>query len=373
MNRSRCGALLQASGKKENVMRAEILCFTEHGKETALKAAEGLEKFGIVCSFWLKSKYALAEEPFSPVKESLRDWTAERWQSEILVFVGATGIAVRAIAPFVKSKTTDPAVIVLDEKGQFCIPLLSGHIGGANAFAAAITDSTGSIPVVTTATDINSLFAVDVFAKNNALQIDNMKLAKEVSAALLCGIRVGIYSELPLEGELPKGLVLCENQAEAKERELSLGIYIGYHTKGEIFSRELRLIPGIIAVGMGCRRDTPPEPVRELFAQVMKEEKLEPRAVNCLASIDIKKDEPGLKALAEELKVPFLTYSAQELQAAEGDFTPSSFVSSITGVDNVCERSAVLASGNGRLIRKKTPLNKVTAAVAAGKRRIYFE
>lgn len=363
------------SGKEEN--RAEIVCFSENGKQTAREAADYLERQGKKLRFWLKSRYAEVEAPFHPVDEPLADWAGTRWKCGLLVFVGALGIAVRAIAPHVKSKKTDPAVLVLDEAKHFCIPLLSGHLGGANEAALGLAAHLGATPVVTTATDVHDLFAVDVFAKKNGLRIDSMKLAKDVSAALLAGQTVGMYSELPVENaaasSIPRGLAVYGTAQEAADGGLPLGIYIGYRTDCTPFSNTLKLVPAGLAVGIGCRKGAAAETVADLFYRVMEESCLDIRAVGCLASIDLKKDEAGIRKLAESLGVPFVTYDSEELKKVPGTFSASAFVKDVTGVDNVCERSAVLAAGNGILIRKKRPGRGATAAVAAGNRRIRFE
>lgn len=118
-----------------------------------------------------------------PIDSSLRDWTGRRFaQSDAIIFIGACGIAVRSIAPFVSSKKTDPAVVVIDEQGKFAISLLSGHIGGANELTEEISNLLHATPVITTATDINNKFAVDVFAKTNGCYISDMTMAKEISA-----------------------------------------------------------------------------------------------------------------------------------------------------------------------------------------------
>lgn len=352
-------------------MKTEIICFSATGMETALTIAAGLGQEAN-CTLWVKSKYAKEDSRFRIVQERLPEWTAAHWGRELLVFVGAIGIAVRAIASSVASKTSDPAVVVLDEKANFCIPLLSGHLGGANAYALQIAEITQSIPVVTTATDVNHRFAVDVFAKNNGLAIDSMVLAKEVSAALLAKQDIGIYSELPIkEDTLPQGLCLVQNQKEAAD--YSLGIYIGVHVPEGWFQHTLHLIPKTLCVGMGCKKNTETVRAAELLEKVFAEHQLDIRAIHSLNSIDIKKEEKALTELSGELGVPFSCYSAEELQQTEGDFTPSTFVRGVTGVDNVCERSAVLASGGGQLLVKKTAQSGVTAAVAAMNRRIHFE
>ena len=253
-------------------------------------------------------------------------------------------------------------MLVLDEGGTFVIPLLSGHLGGANALAVALADRLSATPVLTTATDVNGLFAVDVFAKENDLFIEDMALCKAVSAALLAGEPVGFHSDLPTEGPLPKGLT-----AEAAD----LGIYVSA-ANDQPFPRTLRLIPRRYTAGLGCRRGKSEEELESFLMANLNSCGVGLPELKALASIDLKKDEPGLVALGEKLGLPFVTYSAEELKAAPGEFTPSAFVQEVTGVDSVCERAAVLSSG-GTLVVRKIAENGMTFALAKKEEAIRFE
>ena len=131
----------------------------------------------------------------------LAEWTSTQFaQADALIFVGAVGIAVRAIAPHCKSKATDPAVVVLDECGRFAVPLLSGHLGGANALARALAEACGAIPIITTATDANGVFAVDEWAKAQGCAVLEPERIKLVSGALLAGHTVRLASDWPVQG-----------------------------------------------------------------------------------------------------------------------------------------------------------------------------
>ena len=135
----------------------------------------------------------------------LAEWTSTQFaQADALIFVGAVGIAVRAIAPHCKSKATDPAVVVLDECGRFAVPLLSGHLGGANALARALAEACGAIPVITTATDANGVFAVDEWAKAQGCAVLEPERIKLVSGALLAGHTVRLASDWPVQGTSPR-------------------------------------------------------------------------------------------------------------------------------------------------------------------------
>ena len=270
-----------------------------------------------------------------------------------LVFVGACGIAVREIAPYVRSKKTDPAVICMDERGQFVIPLLSGHIGGANDLARRLAGALGASAVITTATDVNGKFAVDAWAAKNGCAISSMPLAKKVAAEIL-ERDVPLVSEFPVRGALPNGVV--ESDAG------TLGVLIGIHTKAP-FTQTLRLVPRILHIGIGCRKGISKETVKATIRAVFTDYDLDLNAVKGVYSIDLKRQEAGLLAACAEHDWPAAFYTAEELQALEGKFTESPFVQSVTGVGNVCERAAM--RGAEKLLVKKTAVDGVTVAVAA--------
>ena len=126
-------------------------------------------------------------------KENLTQWSGRQFsEKNAMIFIGAAGIAVRAAAPWIRDKFADPPVIVIDETARFVIPLLSGHVGGANELACELAAFLGAVPVITTATDRNGLFAVDLFAAGNGLVLTDRKMAREISARILEGKTVGL-------------------------------------------------------------------------------------------------------------------------------------------------------------------------------------
>ena len=271
---------------------------------------------------------------------------------DALIFVGACGVAVRSIAPFVRDKKTDPAVLCLDERASFVIPLLSGHIGGANALAARLAGALGAKAVITTATDVNGKFAVDAWAAQNGCAIEDFALAKRFAAEIL-EHDLPLCSEFPVCPPLPGGVVAAE--------EGPFGVYIGCRTESP-FGVTLRLIPRKLRVGLGCRRGTEQAAIETAVRQVFRENRLALAAISGVSSIDLKQDEPGLLAACRANGWQARFYSAAQLRAIPGSFTGSRFVASVTGVDNVCERAALC--GGGRLLVQKQALGGVTVAVA---------
>lgn len=337
-----------------------MLCFSQKGWETGKRIKEKLK---YDCSLEGKSKYIA-----NAISISHTQWTEEKWNdSEAIVFIGACGIAVRSIAPFVVSKKTDPAVLVVDECGRYVISLLSGHLGGANELTNEVALILGALPIVTTATDLNEKFAVDVFAKKHDCSIFPMNIAKEVSASLLAGKSVGFYSDFPVSGKLPEGVVSCNDEMS------EIGIAVSIHKNKSPFKRTLHLVPKIVSLGMGCRKGKPFDAILKEAKSCLDQQGIYLEAVHHLASIDLKKEEQGLLELAKVWNIPFITFSEAELRNANGEFSSSEFVKQIAGVDNVCERSAVLASDQGYLIQKKHSEHGVTCALAVKDWRINFE
>ena len=290
--------------------------------------------------------------------------------AEVILFISAAGIAVRKIAPYLKSKTTDPAVLCMDEGGKFVIPLVSGHLGGSNAWAQKIAERIGATAVITTATDGRGVFAVDLFAKENGLMIEDSSKIKEVSARLLAGESVGIYSDAAIGGKVPEGLVYCRTECDTTESlgaRPECGITITENAMlPQQFDIECRMIPKNLVLGIGCRKKTPADALEEFIRKVMEKNGLDIRRVCAVASIDIKKEEEGILEAARHLGVPFHVYDAETLRACEGKFTASAFVEAQVGVDNVCERSSMYAAGAGaELIVRKTAADGMTVSVAA--------
>ncbi len=303
------------------------------------------------------------EEPgFGPIEKPSKSFYGPLFQwADAMVFVGSIGIAVREIAPHVKNKLVDPAVVDLDELGRFVVPLLSGHIGGGNDLALRLAAALGATPVITTATDINKKFSVDAWAARQGLAITSMHAAKAVSAAIL-ERDIPLRSDLPIATGLPRGVVAGDQG--------DVGICISCFRE-KPFDETLLLVPPILHLGIGCRRGTSQEQIRAAVDEVLQAHSIHPKAIKQAASIDLKADEEGLLSFCQSKKLPIAFYSAEALRAVPGEFTPSSFVQGVTGVDNVCERAALL--GAERLIVKKTARSGVTVAVAAEHWEVRFE
>ena len=298
-------------------------------------------------------------EVFSDIKATIGNVFDD---CDVMIFICACGIAVRSIAPFIKSKQTDPAVLVIDDNGKYVISLLSGHIGGANAFADMLSKKIGALPVITTATDIGGKFSPDSFAKANGLIITDMNAAKQIASAVLDNEKIGLVSEYEYVN-IPSEI---DNNSDHR-----YGIYIGNESKAP-FEVTLRLIPKNIILGIGCKRNTPLETIENTVKSAIKKHKIPLDRICGVSTIDIKSDEKGLLGFCEKYSLELYTYSSESLMSVQGDFTSSDFVKSVTGTDNVCERSCVLHTGNGLLFKKYSE-NGVTVAASKKKTIIDLE
>lgn len=322
-------------------MKLAALCFTASGHAVANRVAEKLAARGEVVSVTRCAPGKLAA------------WTAEQFVSnDAIVFVGALGIAVRALSGLPQNKATDPAVLCVDEQAQFVIPVLSGHLGGANRLAQEIAEWLTAIPVITTATDVSGTFAVDSWAKDQRLLVQNPGNIKRISAALLRGETVSLASVLPVSGDLPQGVVLASEQAD---------VVVSYHPPAS--GKSLWLLPQNLVLGVGCRKGVSAEAIEQAVAAALRQEGVPPNALCAVCSVDQKAKEPGLLRFCHAHRLPLVTYSPEVLQAQRGAFTTSEFVRKTIGCDNVCERS--VAAHGAALFQRKAAHNGVTTALGA--------
>ena len=384
--------------------KASILCFSPPGRETALRLKEYFKTAypDWTVQVFAKGRFALesaanereASDDCLPVSaddrdtisvtEPLTDWGRKHFlQEECLIFVGSSGIAVRTIGPLAVSKKTDPAVLVVDDQLQYVIPILSGHLGGANEIANRLASLAGAEAVLTTATDVHQKLAPDVFAQKNGLKIMDFTAAKLVAAALVRGETIIVYTDDEVKGRVPDEVRLKR-----------LNDFTDYPGGGAIVISVIKpnltekpevlwLVPQMVYLGIGLKAGKSEEAVAQTVDVCLEQAAVETAALAGAASIDIKSQEAGLLAFAERMHLPLRFYTAEELNQVEGKFTESAFVKQVTGTDNVCERSAMLAAmtaGNitetlssTMLLQPKTALDGVTAALAMKKGTIRFE
>ncbi len=281
-----------------------------------------------------------------------------------LIFIMATGIVVRTIAPLLKDKRTDPAVIVLDEKGRYAISLLSGHLGGANKLAGEIADLLGAQAVITTASDVQGRIALDIWANEKGLYVEDYERLKRLSAKIVNGKSVKVYTGnsivLP---EVPDefNIVGSSDNAEIIISE-------------ELYKRKvLYLRPGNLFAGIGCNRGTTKDEIQNEFTSLLKKNRLSSHSIAGIASIDLKNDEEGLLEFADDNGLPIRFFPGDALNAVADELgiKGSKQVRAATGTVAVSEPAAVLAarqvSDRVDIIIPKVKRGNVTLAIAKAK------
>jgi cobalt-precorrin 5A hydrolase len=285
------------------------------------------------------------------------------------VFIMAAGIVVRSVAQLLQHKTKDPAVVVVDECGQHAISLLSGHLGGANALARQIGDQIGARPVITTATDLQNVPAIDLIAQKRGLFIETPGNIRHVSMALLEGRSIYLHDPYGcLTGALPDGSLGGNSLSRASDDGGETlfrgpGVWVD-DIRVDLPTGILILRPATLFVGVGCNRGTPAAEIRALLDRVLDHHQLAVNSIAGLASIDLKADEKGVLELAAALKRPITFFARNQLAAVTDILSPSTMVEKHVGVKSVCEAAAILASGSGQLIAPKQTTPNATIAIA---------
>ena len=428
------------------IRRLLLITCSVRGYATMQKLAKKLEN---ISDAEIIVKVKCEALPEVSMKETVKACVDEYFeQVDAIVFVTASGIAVRSVAEHLTHKSKDPAIVCMDECGKHVISLVSGHAGGANALTQMLADVMWTTPVITTAKDVEGQFSIDDYAREHNLVITDWAKAKAISAEVLategkpvwideaevsrkvekdaceickeqksigidegaiendgCGNRVdGCENEVDgcgnrvdgcgnevdgcgnrvdgCENEVDgcgnrvdgcgnrvdgcgnrvdgceKRVDICENSIDV--RRLQIGSYQVIVTPRDILPDEktLQLIPRCIVAGVGCKKGTSADKIEHAVKDAFAKAGLRMEALCAVASIDLKKEEAGLQEFCAARKVPFETYMAEELRAVPGTFSASGFVTSVTGVDNVCERSAVKFAnehgvGSGELLLRK--------------------
>jgi len=338
------------------------VALTRGGAATAARLAESLG-----ATLHLPERIASGFAGSSPFAEPFAALLARLWaKGNGLMLVMAAGIAVRASAPLLKSKYEDPALVVLDPGGLFCVSLLSGHLGGANDLAREAARITGGQAVITTATDAAGVVAVEVWAADVGLAIENPGMVAAVNGALADGEPVALYIDPELAS--PSAVValaphLALETTDLGEFEAAGGARIALTHRYPGPSGALLLRPRVLALGAGARKganslDAPGEMVRALRLAGYSE-----LSAAHLSTIDLKENEEALNALADLLGVGMITFDSEALNSVATP-NPSERVRKAVGAPAVAEASAILASCGGKLLMEKTAGRDWTLAAA---------
>ncbi|MFL0166541.1 cobalt-precorrin 5A hydrolase [Candidatus Clostridium helianthi] len=326
-----------------------IICPSPRGKEIALKLKESFNG-----RLYIKENNSSQDQINNCKSEmntfaygedfNLKTITKEAMNnSEGIIFISSTGIAVRAIAPFLEGKDKDPGIVVVDLSCKYAINILNGHLGGGNELTYKVSEILNSMPIITTASDNLGLIAPDILAKENNLIIEDLKKAKYMAALLINKKIIGIKDDY--------NIIKISNGYEKIQYLREDCIWITHCLKSSNneelkktdYSKILRLIKKDIILGIGCRKGTTYEKLYDFVNANLIKYNLDIRAVSCIVSVDIKANEEGIIKLAERINCPFKTFSKDEIKTVQDKYDKSEFVFKTLGITGVCEPSVDLA------------------------------
>jgi cobalt-precorrin 5A hydrolase len=290
-------------------------------------------------------------------------------RGDALCCIMSTGIVARLLAPHLRGKAVDPAVVVMDEIGEFAISLFSGHLGGANELARQLAQLSGGRAVITTATDVNGLPAWDDVARQAGLGIEPVKNIKRLNCMLLYGEKIALVDR---RGRVARYFSGVPGVFAAST--FSIALHAG--AAGMVFVSH-RLIPNIdqhpnllllrprdLVVGVGCNRGTSADEIESVVLQELKRAFLSMSSVACLATITDKADEAGLNEFARRHDLSVEHHQAAALNQVQGPTPESVHVMAAVGSRGVCEPAAILSAGGGPLLVAKQKRGNVTVAIA---------
>jgi cobalt-precorrin 5A hydrolase len=345
-------------------MHIAIIAITRNGARIGAELHAGIPKSRL----FVIEKHATGDaHPFSAGVQALVDGLWADYGG--FIFIMATGIVVRTIAPLLQAKDRDPAVVVLDDAGRFAVSLLSGHIGGANALAKSCAELIGSIPVITTATDVNDLPSFDMLAKESGWLIEDLTQVKVLNALLLEGKEIAVVDHGSAVRRYCAGkgnLSFHEDFAAALGSGASGQLFVTNRTipPRQVSERLLVLRPVNLCLGIGCNRGTSAAEITSVVREQLELLSLSFRSVKYIATAQAKGDEAGLLEFAETSGIPVLLYESDQLNGVDAPSPASDHAMAAIGARGVAEPAALLASGGGRLLLAKVKSGNVTLAIA---------
>ncbi len=286
------------------------------------------------------------------------------YETDAIIFVGSCETAIRAVAPFVRSRATDPAVISVDELGQNVVSLLSGQMITSNELAFNIADQLAATPVITNGAGRNAVFTVEAFARKNHLYVVESVLAREISAELLYGNPVGFECDYYIEGNVPESL--------GGGDDIESGIFVSTDLLSNPFRNTLHLVPKNIIIGLACSPGTKAADIEHFMYSNLEKYHIPVSRVGRICSLHALDEEPGIAEVAESMNIKYQTYSDETLLELDGNYSEDDPVGDIFNVDHASERCALRGSHGGKLIIKTQLTNGISMAAAVKKLTIRF-
>ena len=344
--------------------KISVLAITKNGVNIGLRLKEHFPNWKI----FAPSKFSNGNKEIDWYSESTSEKLVELFKNNnALICLFSLGAVIRLIAPYLKDKKTDPAVIVIDDKTNFVISVLSGHLGGANELTQIIAQKLDAIPVITTAADVNKTIAVDLVGREFGWKIDDDSTVTKISAHMVNEENIGIYQEVGKINwwkELPKNVKIYHSLEEMKNSDAKGYLIISDRIlEGDFLKNSVVYRPPSLVVGIGLHWDTSKEIIKEGLDFCLQKFKLSEKSIAKLVSIKKPEDVKGLVDIGKEMGITVEYVNREDLAEISAP-NPSDTVKAFEGTSSVSEAAAIKVSGGELIVEKQKFPPNLTIAIA---------
>ena len=344
--------------------KTSVLAITKNG----IKIGDNLKKLFPDWNVFAPSKLTTETMGITWYSEPTTEKLVDLFKNNnALICIFSLGAVIRLIAPYLKDKKTDPAVIVIDDKTNFVISVLSGHIGGANELTEEIAEKLGALPVITTAADVNKTIAVDLVGREFNWKIDDDSTVTKISAHMVNEEPIGVFQEAgekKWNEKLPKNVMIYENMEDLKKSNSKAHLIISDKIIDKEISKESVIYrPPSLVIGIGLHWDTSKDTIKEGIEFCLKKFKLSPKSIAKLVSIKKPEDVQGLINLGKEIGIPVEYVNREDLAEISAP-NPSETVKAFEGTASVSEAAAIKVSEGQLIVEKQKFPPNLTIAIA---------
>jgi cobalt-precorrin 5A hydrolase len=346
--------------------KVAIVCITKNGINISKRIKEKIP----FASIYAQAKHKDSSDGIIWFEKNTKIIIEEIFKEyESIICIFSLGAVIRLISNLLKDKKTDPAVIVIDDKANFVISALSGHLGGANSLTKSIADILNSTPVITTAADVNETIAVDLLGSDFKWRIENFENVTKVSAHMVNEEKIGVYQDTGEKKwwnkELPKNVTIIDDIDELKSDNFKAGLIISDKviTDPLIVGKSVIYRPKSLVVGLGFHWDTTHQEIEDGIMKVLKENRLSFLSIRNLSTINRGKSPVSLGSFSEKHGIPLEFYDKEKLDKIMVP-NPSDVVKKFEGTSSVSEASSILSAGGELIVTKQKFPPNLTVAVS---------
>jgi len=351
-----------------------VIAITKHGAVLAEKLYQSLDKSDLFISAKFNKEIPALSGKITFTVDPIKVVTERIFSSyDALIYVVSLGAVVRTIAPFLKDKNTDPAVLVIDDNANFVISVLSGHVGGANELTEEIAKLLGSQPVVTTASDVGKTIPVDILGREFGWTLDSKENVTKVSASVVNQEPIAFYQEAGEPGwwkrdtPLPANIRLCRSFEELDDPAFKAVLIVTDKQLPDdwpLRSKAVVYRPKSLVLGMGCDKGVSLQDIEDLIFKTLADHGLSIKCLKAVSTVDLKAEEPGLKEFAQKHGLPLHSFTREEINQVKDVPNPSEMAMKYIGAIGVAEPSVLLCSQAETLLVPKVKAARVTLAIA---------